>query len=103
MDCGLEQKAKADGLGQEGLVGFGLLRGVLPLETHTDSPPPPLPPFDCEICARSTRFLSSALEWPHQIERQQRGRVGGRISCGSSCCQGHGQSEAVLGLGSNVG
>lgn len=87
-------------------MGFGLLRGVLSLETHTDSGgllAAPLPPFDCEICARSTCFLSSALEWPHQIERQQRGRVGGRISCGSSCCQGHGQSEAVLGLGSNVG
>lgn len=48
--CGLERKAKAVGGGwavaAEGLVGFGLLRGVLPLETHTDSggllaaPPP---------------------------------------------------------------
>lgn len=89
------------------------LRGVLSLETHIDSagllvPPLPVERNMCKInmfsqpCSGVARQDRTA-EGEGLRKRQHRERERGSISCGSSCCQGHRQSEAVLGLGSNVG
>ncbi len=106
--CGFEQKARGVAVG--GLVGFGFEMCVVSGDTHwqcwTLLPPLPVERNMCKInmfpqpCSEVT-IQDWMVERQRLTNRQHRER--GSISRGSSCCQGQRQSEAVLGLGSNVG